>query len=140
MAGPDRRSARHVLATLKCKEHFDFYRGWYSNVFRGRRAKADGEQGSESTYVLPAPRAHKSWAMLLKQVYEVDPLQCPECGEEMKVIAFIQDPVVIYKILDHLDLLESSGKDPPRDPTGSSLRYVPVFDDLPWGDDPFHVC
>ena len=120
-------------------QHLSRYYGWYSNVSRGKRAKGKGKQYRE-TYVRPASEAHKRWAMLIKQVYEVDPFECPECGGEMKVIAFIRDPVVIYKILDHLDLLESSGKDPPGDPPGSPLRYEPVFDDLPWGDDPFHVC
>ena len=77
--------------------------------------------------------------MLIKQVYEVDPLECPVCGGEMKIIAFIDQPAVIYKILNHLDLLESSWKDPPRAPPDSSLSYETFHGDLPWGDDPFHV-
>jgi len=31
-----------------------------------------------------------TWAALIKCVYEVDPLQCPKCGAEMKVIGFIE--------------------------------------------------
>ena len=34
----------------------------------------------------------KTWAMLIKWVYEVDPLHCPRCGTEMKVVAFIDPP------------------------------------------------
>jgi hypothetical protein len=30
-----------------------------------------------------------------KAVYEVDPLMCPKCGGTMKVIAFIEEAVVI---------------------------------------------
>ena len=30
--------------------------------------------------------------MLIKRVYEVDPLCCPHCGGEMKVVAFIEPP------------------------------------------------
>ena len=39
--------------------------------------------------------------MLIKRVYEMDPLSCPGCGGAMKVIAFIQPPQgdVIEKIL-----------------------------------------
>ena len=39
--------------------------------------------------------------MLIKRVYEVDPLSCPRCGTEMKVVAFIDPPQgdVIEKIL-----------------------------------------
>lgn len=93
---------------------------------RGKRAKAEGEQGSETTYVRPAPVAHKTWAVLIQKVYEVDPLECPECGGEMKIISFIKDPPVIHNILDHLNLLESSGNDPPRSPPESELTYEPT--------------
>ncbi|MGQ9853611.1 MAG: hypothetical protein ACUVTG_09445 [Candidatus Oleimicrobiaceae bacterium] len=31
-----------------------------------------------------------SWAALIRKVYEVDPLRCPECGGEMKVVSFIE--------------------------------------------------
>jgi hypothetical protein len=34
-------------------------------------------------------------------VYEIDPLVCPKCGWEMKVVAVIQDPVEIRDILAH---------------------------------------
>ncbi len=39
--------------------------------------------------------------MLIKRVYEVDPLSCPHCGGEMKVVAFLEPPQgeVIEKIL-----------------------------------------
>ena len=30
-------------------------------------------------------RASQTWAMLIKRVYEIDPLECPKCGGEMKV-------------------------------------------------------
>jgi len=39
----------------------------------------------------PAPsRASQTWAMLIKRVYEIDPLECSKCGGQMKVIAFIE--------------------------------------------------
>ena len=31
-----------------------------------------------------------SWATLVKRVFEVDPLQCPQCGSRMKVVSFIE--------------------------------------------------
>ncbi|MGA2257971.1 MAG: IS91 family transposase, partial [Thermoguttaceae bacterium] len=33
-------------------------------------------------------RASQTWAVLIKRVYQIDPLACPECGGEMKVVAF----------------------------------------------------
>jgi len=43
----------------------------------------------------------KSWAILIKKVWEVDPLVCPACGTEMKMIAVIDKAEVIEKILTH---------------------------------------
>jgi hypothetical protein len=34
--------------------------------------------------------------------YEVDPLVCPRCHGEMRIVAFIIDPTVVDKILKHL--------------------------------------
>jgi hypothetical protein len=35
-----------------------------------------------------ARRAAKiAWAKMIRKVYEVDPLACPECGAQMRVIA-----------------------------------------------------
>ncbi len=31
----------------------------------------------------------RSWAQLIKRIYEADPLVCPNCGGEMRIIAFI---------------------------------------------------
>ena len=36
----------------------------------------------------------RSWARLLRRIYEVDPLVCP-CGGELKIISVITDPVVV---------------------------------------------
>jgi len=44
-----------------------------------------------------------AWAMLIKKVYEVDPLKCPNCGSTMKVIAVIHDRVEIEKIIAYLE-------------------------------------
>jgi hypothetical protein len=54
--------------------------------------------------------------MLIKRVYEVDPLACPRCGGAMKVIAFIEPPqgAVIEEILRHCGLWHAS-RAPPAD-------------------------
>ncbi len=36
------------------------------------------------------------------QVYGVDPLECPKCPSTMRLIAVIDDPAVIRRILKHL--------------------------------------
>ena len=40
----------------------------------------------------------KTWRQLIHKVWEVDPLVCPRCGAEMKIIALINDPAVIRRI------------------------------------------
>lgn len=110
--------------------HLIRYYGWYSNKSRGMRRKAaearlaqhgsrdpvdpaanaDGEETARS-------RSSQTWAMLIKRVYEVDPLVCSQCGGQMKVIAFIEPPQgdVIEKILRHCGLWHSSSPRAPPD-------------------------
>jgi hypothetical protein len=53
-------------------------------------------------------------------VYEVDPLICPKCGGEMRVVAFITEPPVIKKILDHLKERDRAGRAPPSLPPAAA--------------------
>jgi len=99
-------------------EHQIRYYGWYSNKKRGMKAKA---QKAVAVAGLPEPdtalsqKRRMTWAALIKQVYEVDPLKCPTCGGTMKIISFIDQDEVIRKILQHCKLW----KEPP-------LRAPPV--------------
>ncbi|MGH8523174.1 MAG: hypothetical protein ACREXY_02845 [Gammaproteobacteria bacterium] len=60
--------------------------------------------------------ARMSWARLLKRVFDVDIEQCSQCGGTLKIIAAIEDPTVIAKILTHLGL---PARAPPRSPARS---------------------
>ena len=55
--------------------------------------------------------------MLIQRVYEVDPLCCPECGGQMKVVSFIEppQPEVIEAILKHGGLWRSRSPRAPPD-------------------------
>lgn len=66
--------------------------------------------------------------MLIKRVYEVDALACPQCGGAMEVIAFIQPPQgeVIEKILRHCGLWHTSA--PRAPPTGEGWFHDPDCD------------
>jgi hypothetical protein len=48
-------------------------------------------------------RASMTWAQCLKRVFNIDIETCNKCGGAVKVIACIEDPVVIRKILSHMD-------------------------------------
>jgi hypothetical protein len=47
-----------------------------------------------------ASRAKAVWARLIRKVYEADPLECPKCKGFMRIIALIDDPRVIQRILE----------------------------------------
>ena len=44
------------------------------------------------------------WARLLARVFNIDAETCSKCGGNMKIIAAIEDPKVIRKILEHMGL------------------------------------
>ena len=46
---------------------------------------------------------------------DVDALTCPACGGQLKPIAVINEPDIIRKILQHLDLWERTLRSPPRE-------------------------
>lgn len=45
-----------------------------------------------------------TWAQRLKRVFRLDIETCPACGGSMQVIACIEDPAVIEKILAYLNM------------------------------------
>ena len=60
---------------------------------------------------------------------EVDPLCCPECGGEMKVVSFIEPPQadVIEEILQHCGLWQSSTPRAPPDVDGLVLELDAAY-------------
>ena len=100
----------------KYSQSVHFY-GRYSNKSRGLRLKAQEEsQGNASiSYAPPPPKkaCSKKWAELIKLVYEVNPLQCPKCQNEMRIATIINDQLVVEKILKHLDLWKPQAHSPP---------------------------
>ncbi len=61
-------------------------------------------------------RAAMTWAQRLKRVFGIDIEICPACGGAMRIIAYIEDPVVIEKIFAHLDAT--------RDCCGTKRRFI----------------
>jgi hypothetical protein len=50
---------------------------------------------------------------MIRKVYEVDPMLCPQCGGQMKVIAFLTDYAVVDRIIAHLKLTFAAERPPP---------------------------
>ena len=90
------------------------YYGLYSNAHRGKMRKAS----CDPLYPLitddgPTYVPSKGWAEMIRKVYEVDPLCCPSCGGQMKIISFIDDHKVIDRIIRHLELTFEAERPPP---------------------------
>jgi len=64
---------------------------------RGRRTGEDVDRTAA------AGQAGMTWAQRLKRVFKLDIETCSHCGGAVKVIACIEDPVVIKQILAHLE-------------------------------------
>ena len=47
----------------------------------------------------------------IKRIFAADPLECPDCGGAMRIVAFVEDRRVVRVILEHVSL-----RDEPRPP------------------------
>ncbi|MDP6415798.1 MAG: transposase, partial [Gammaproteobacteria bacterium] len=114
--------------------HLIRYYGFYSNKSRGIRKKAEAEQqadtpGPSESSSPPASRCSKTWAMLIKRVYEIDPMICPKCGQDMAIVSLIQPPQaeVIEKILRHCGLWQDRTSRAPPDVDGLAQELDSAF-------------
>jgi hypothetical protein len=115
--------ARVLIHIPEPNKHLVRFYGAYANRVRSETVASNHSVVDEPEGIEEAPpqrRAmRKRWAELVYRIYEVDPLTCPRCGGKMKLLAFIIDPAVIRRILDHLE-----HKAPPRAPPEPSVLTV----------------
>jgi hypothetical protein len=105
------------------------YYGYDSNKSRGMRKKADTHDTIPA--VIPNDMSSKEfrqkWAQLIQKIYEVDPLICPKCQGQMRIISFIEELDIIEKILRHLGLWDIRNHDPPQPVDSDSIPEL-VYD------------
>ncbi|MBM4013165.1 MAG: hypothetical protein FJ286_17700 [Planctomycetes bacterium] len=80
------------------------------------------------------PRSHDTsriaWAKLMARVGEEFPLECPNCGGDIRLMAFITEPGPIRKILAHLgEPFDLPPVSPARGPPTDWGELVQVHDD-----------
>ena len=80
------------------------------------------------------PRSHDTsriaWAKLMARVGEEHPLECPNCGGDIWLIALITEPGPIRKILTHLgEHLEPPPVSPARGPPTDWAELVQAHDE-----------
>ena len=91
-------------------QHLVRYYGAYANRSRKRFQAAEpppppGPQHSPALEEQNDPftrNRRRSWARLMRKLFLTDPLLCPTCRVEMKVVGMITEPSVIDKILKHV--------------------------------------
>jgi len=99
------------------------YYGLYANAHRGKVPKLEGGEQKLILIEQDCPRIpRRGWAEMIKKVYEVNPLTCPLCQGEMRIIAFLTDHAVVDRIINHLKLTSVTNK-----PTPLLLAYQEVL-------------
>ena len=71
------------------------------------------QEGDGATKPAGSAKGRIRWAQLLKRVFDIDIEHCPYCGGQLKLIAAIEEPAAIARILTHLGL---AAQPPPRAP------------------------
>ena len=120
------------------------YYGWYSNKMRGQRSKqaVEAAQAAGTAAAVIDVSEHKprripspKWRELIKKVWEADPLLCPRCQKEMRIVALIDEQAVIERILRHLGLWHQGVRvDPGPDPP-AELVIEPCLEDTTYDYD-----
>jgi len=88
--------------------------GWLINS----RARPEGLPADPEC---PRRPGRLSWPTLLRRVFDIDIEKCPHCGGTLKIIAAIENPAVIAKLLAHLGLSALST----TPITGAVMRPIP---------------
>jgi len=66
---------------------------------RGRGAKAKDPATERS----PCKHVSMTWAQRLKRVFAIDIERCRRCGGRLRVIASLEEPALIARLLAHLE-------------------------------------
>ncbi len=79
------------------------YRAAVTPAHRGRGAATLPVSGADPTKPSTPRHVAMCWARRLKRVFGVEIESCMCCGGELKIIASIEEPQLIAKILSHLE-------------------------------------
>jgi hypothetical protein len=64
----------------------------------------------------------RTWATLMRRVFDVDVLACPRCGGRLRELAPVHDPLAVQPILAHLGRSRAPPPPGPAPPTPAALR------------------
>ncbi len=99
--------ARLAALVPKPRVHLTRYHGVFAphSAWRAKITPAGRGSGIQPADTGTPAERHRamSWAQRLKRVFKLDLQSCEGCGGQVRVIACIEDPPVIGKILAHLE-------------------------------------
>lgn len=101
------------------------YRALITPAGRGKGSRKAAEDSDDRSFA--ERHMAMSWAQRLKRVFNIDIETCEQCQGPVKVIACVEDPVVIRQILDHLETKEAADKQT-RLPPGRAPPQLGLFD------------
>ena len=104
---------------------------------RDKRAAEEAKAAGNAVAIIDVsehkPRRIPSakWRELIKKVWEADPLLCPRCSKEMRIVSLIDEKAVIERILRHLGLWQQGVRvSPTTGPPAPAERVIePCYDD-----------
>jgi hypothetical protein len=112
-------SARLAALVSKSRVNLTRYHGVFAPNSRDRAAVTPAKRGKgakpagreeEQEKTLAQRRAAMTWSQRLKRVFGIDIETCAACGGVLRIIACIEDPAVIKKILTHIDSKNASAE------------------------------
>lgn len=95
---------------------------WRPEVVAYGRTERDEETDPRAAAADASRPRYWSWAQQMRRAFDLDVLRCPRCAGRMQLIATIEDPVVIQRILARLGL--PGARDGP--PLRSSVSTAPA--------------
>ena len=122
----------HTVWRVEARVNGEFFSSRLERLRLSARPMIQGEETvswrPEVIEIAPASvskELKKRWSYFIRKVYETDPLTCPKCQGEIRIISFIDQPEVIKKILQHLGLWEESHAPPENDPPVKEITFDP---------------
>ena len=129
LAAPEVPLAQRARSVPRPRAHLTRYHGVFAPNFIHRRRiiPCPAHQTAREPHASrPAPM---SWMQRLKRVFHIDIEHCGVCGGTLRVIACIETPEVIERILAHLAARNTARSDYPRAPplraSGAELLASP---------------
>jgi hypothetical protein len=94
-----------------------------------RQAPTAVESSSHPAAAIPS-RTNWLWAEPMQRSFRFDVLACPRCGDRLELVALVEDPKVIRRILSHLGLpTEVPAARPARPPPLPTARPDTWYDE-----------